>query len=162
MQIPEHGLAHQVGVKLGHPVHPVRADKSEMAHAQLAVAVLVDQRNGCQPIVKPFWILVFCGLDVLRIDPVDDLQMPRQDALEQVHRPGLERLGEEGVVGVGERADCDAPGIGPWQAMLVSQQSHQLCDRDAGVRIVELNRGPLRKKMQVAVGETMTRDQILQ
>ena len=38
------------------------------------------------------------------VDLVDDLEVPRQQAAEQRQRPGLERLGQQRVVGVGERA----------------------------------------------------------
>ena len=162
VQIVEHGLAHQVGVQRRDAVDPVRADEGEMAHPQLAVAVLVDQRDGGEPVRKALWILVFRGLEVLGIDAIDDLQMARQHALEQVDRPGLQRLRQQRVVGVGERADGDLPGVAPRQAMHVDQEPHQLGDRDARMRVVELDRGPLRQEMQIAVGAQVARHQILQ
>jgi hypothetical protein len=133
-----------------------------MTHPQLAVALLVDQRNGRETAVKPFRVLAFCGLYVLRVDPVDDLQVAGQDALEQVQRPGFERLGKEGVVGVRERADGDLPGISPGQAMLVREQPHKLSDCNAGMGVVELNGGALREEVQIAIGAQMPRDQVLQ
>ena len=133
-----------------------------MTHPQLAVAILVDQRNGRDTAVKPFRVLVFCGLDMLRIDLEDDLQVARQDTLEQMQGPGFERLGEKGMVGVRKRIDGDLPGIIPGQAMHVGEQPHELRDRNAGMGVVELNGGALRQEMQIAIGAQVPRDQVLQ
>jgi len=43
------------------------------------------------------------------IDAIDDLEMPRQQTFEQLDRPGLERFGQQRVVGVGQRVDGDLP-----------------------------------------------------
>ena len=37
------------------------------------------------------------------VDGVDDLHVPRQQPLDQRHRPAFQRLGQQGVVGVGDR-----------------------------------------------------------
>ncbi len=99
---------------------------------------------------------------MLGIDAVDDLQMARQDALEQMHRPGFQRLGQECVVGVGERAHGDFPGIAPRQAVHVDEQPHQFGNRDARMRVVELDRRPQRQEMEVAIGAQVTRHEVLQ
>ena len=39
-------------------------------------------------------------VEMQRVDHVDDLHVPRQQALEQRHRPGLQRLRQQRVVGV--------------------------------------------------------------
>ena len=52
----------------------------------------------------PDRILLLRAFEMLGVDAIDDLQMPRQDALEQCHRPGLERLRQQRVIGVGERS----------------------------------------------------------
>ena len=44
-----------------------------------------------------------------RVDLVDDLQMARQQRLEQVDGPALERLGQHRVVRVGARLHHDVP-----------------------------------------------------
>jgi hypothetical protein len=43
------------------------------------------------------------------VDLLDDLKVPRQDAAEQIDRPGFERLRQHGVVGVREGPPRDRP-----------------------------------------------------
>src|SRR6516162_3106449 len=43
VQLAEHGLAHQVGVKRRDAVSAMGADKRKMAHSQLSTTTLVDQ-----------------------------------------------------------------------------------------------------------------------
>ena len=50
------------------------------------------------------------------VDLVDDLQVARQQAPEQRQPPGLQRLGQQRVVGVGEGAPGDVPGLRPRRA----------------------------------------------
>jgi hypothetical protein len=45
----------------------------------------------------------------LLVDAEDDLQVARQHMLHQRHRPGLQRLGHQRVVGVAERCACTSP-----------------------------------------------------
>ena len=47
------------------------------------------------------------------IDLVDDLELARQQLAEQRQRPGLERLGQQRVVGVGERAPVISHAVVP-------------------------------------------------
>ena len=75
------------------------------------------------------WLLG--ALDVLGIDAIDDLQVTRKDALEQIHRPALERFGQQRVIGIGECADGDPPRLTPRQPMHIEEQPHELGDRDA-------------------------------
>ncbi len=96
------------------------------------------------------------------IDAVDDLQMARQQPLEQLDRPGLERLRQQRVVGVGQRRDRDLPGFVPAEIVQVDQDAHQFGDREARMGVVELHRGLLRKAAQLPIGGEMAVDQILQ
>ena len=104
VQIAEHGLAHQVGVQRRHAVDPMRADKGQVAHAQLAAAVFVDQRDRSEVIEVAGSALRARAIEMIGVDAVDDLQVARQEALEQRHRPAFQRLRQQRVVGVGERA----------------------------------------------------------
>ena len=45
-------------------------------------------------------------VEVQRVDQVDDLHVARQQPLHQRHRPALQRLGQQRVVGVGEAPPC--------------------------------------------------------
>ena len=51
----------------------------------------------------------------------------------------LQRLGQQGVVGVGEGRAGDLPGLVPVHAVLVDQQAHQLGHGDRRVGVVELD-----------------------
>lgn len=48
---------------------------------------------------------------VALVDLVDDLQVSRQQALQQVHGPALQSFRQDGVVGVGEGAPGQVPGL---------------------------------------------------
>ncbi len=65
--------------------------------------------------------------------------MTGQHLAEQIHRPALERLRHQGVVGVGERLRADIPGLFPVQSFLVKQQPHQFGNGDGRVGVVELD-----------------------
>lgn len=45
------------------------------------------------------------------VDLVDDLQVSGQQLLQQLHRPALQSLGQDRVVGVGKRALGQVPGL---------------------------------------------------
>ncbi len=74
------------------------------------------------------------------VDLVDDHQVARQQALEQRHRPALQRLRHQRVVGVPERALAQVPGVVPVEPLVVEEDAHQLGDGDRRVRVVELDR----------------------
>ena len=69
--------------------------------------------------------------------------------LEQFDRPLFQGLGQQRVVGVGQRADGQVPGLVPAQLGLVEQNPHQLGDGHRRVSVVELDgdlvgqRGPV-------------------
>ena len=74
------------------------------------------------------------------VDLVDDLHVPRQQPLEQRHRPALQRFRQQRVVGVGDRVRGDLPRRPPRHAVQVDQNAHQLRHGDRGMRVVELDR----------------------
>jgi hypothetical protein len=80
------------------------------------------------------------GAQEAGIDLVDDLQLARQQLLEQLQPPGLQGLGQQGVVGVADRGGGDAPGGVPVDAVDIDQQPHQLRHGDRRVGVVELHR----------------------
>ena len=77
---------------------------------------LVDDRDPARQ-VDVARVAVATSVEKTVIDLVDDLQVARQHALEEAHRPGLQRLGQQRVVGVAEHADGDVPGPVPVQAV---------------------------------------------
>ena len=161
VEIVEHGLAHQVGMHRRDAVDAMRADEGKLPHPHLAAAALVDQRDRGEEIHVAGRAMLG-ELEMLRVDAVDDLQIPRQQPLEQLDRPRLQRLREQRVVGVGQRVDRDLPRLVPAEIVQVDQDAHQLGHREARMRVVELHRGLLRQAAQLAVGGKMPLDQILQ
>ncbi len=99
---------------------------------------------------------------MLPVEQVDDLHVARQQPLQQRHRPALQRLRQQGVVGVAERAGGDLPGLIPFQRVVVDQQAHQLGDRDRRMGVVQLDRRLVGQRADVAVLADMAADQILQ
>ena len=123
----------------GHAVDGVAAHAGQVRHAHIALAVLVDQRQSAQQGV----ITREGGAHFLQEGGVDfenDLQMPWQHRAEQRQRPALQRLGQQGVVGVGEGLAGDVPGFVPLQVLLVDEQAHQLGHRHRRMGVVELHR----------------------
>eukprot|EP00047_Mylnosiga_fluctuans_P003292 m.228426 g.228426 ORF g.228426 m.228426 type:complete len:867 (+) comp11740_c0_seq1:45-2645(+) len=146
-EVLERGVLKNLGVQAGDAVDGVAADDREVRHVDGLLAVLVDQRHAV------------AALDVARedrddvvkmaaIDLVDDHQVARQHALQQRHRPALEGLGQDGVVGVREGLAADVPGLGPRQALQVDQDAHELRNGQRGVRVVELDRALARELLE--------------
>ena len=97
VEVLEQVLTQNLRVQLRDAVDGRRADEAEVRHANVAVAGLVDEGHPLQL------------LDVARIDRadllqkasvdlVDDLQVPRQQALHHGDRPLLQRLLQDRVV----------------------------------------------------------------
>ena len=89
---------------------------------------------------------VVCGVaraDLVQettVDLVDDLEVPRQQAPKSSTVHFSERLGQQRVVGVGERCARDLPRLVPVEPVDVDQQAHQLRHRHRRVGVVELHR----------------------
>ena len=86
-----------------------------------------------------------CGAHFVEETPVDledDLEMPRQQRAEKIDGPFLQRLGQQGMVRVGERRARDLPRFVPAESMLIHEQPHQLGHRNRWMRVVKLH-GPL-------------------
>jgi hypothetical protein len=98
----------------------------------------------------------------LHVDAVDDLEMARQQSLEQLDRPGLQRFGQQRVVGVGQRRDRDLPGLVPAEIVQIDEDAHQLGDGEARMGVVELHRDLARQAAELAVRGKMPLDQVLQ
>src|SRR4051794_2828332 len=73
------------------------------------------------------------------VDLVDDLQMSRQNLLEQMDWPALQRLWHQSVVRVTARCLCYGPRFIPAQVVLVYENPHHLRDGQRGMRVVQLN-----------------------
>src|SRR5262245_2989196 len=122
-------------------VHTLRAtgyDTRKVTHSQLSPIMLVDQRNRLER-VESRQIFQLCYSKMLHIDAIDDLQVPRQKAAEQIDWPSFERFRQERMVSVGEYADSDAPRVVPRQAVQVDEDTHEFRNCDARMCIIELD-----------------------
>ena len=151
---------HEFRVERGDAVDGMGADEGEVAHPDAAVAVLVDQRDGSDLLVVE--VPGLAGLEQdLRVDRVDDLHVAGQKPLEERHRPAFQRLGQERVVGIGERAAGDLPGLVEFQSVDVGQQAHHLGDGNRRMGVVQLDRhlvgqvGEVRVLLQVAAQDVL-------
>ena len=88
--------------------------------------------------------------------------MARQQDLEPLERPFLERLGQERVVRVRQGLLGQVPGLIPAEVRVVQQDPHQLGDGEGRVRIVELDGDPFWKRAPVGVAPAESSDQIRQ
>ena len=147
VEILENVALQKLGVQCGHAIDGMAADAGQVCHAHIALVGLLDDRHAPDALVVAQKAHPHL-LEELRVDVVDDLQVPRQHAAEYLERPPLERLGEERVVGVGERSAGDVPCLVPGQGVLIDQEPHELGDGDCRMRIVQLRRELLMKALE--------------
>ena len=138
-EVLQHGLPQQAGVERGDAVGAVRPDDRQVGHPDLLLRALLDQADPRRQAV------VAGGLraDLVEepaVDLVDDLQQPRGHQLEEADGPPLQGLGQERVVGVGQRPAGQVPRLVPAEPGLVEEDPHQLGDGQRGVGVVELDR----------------------
>ncbi|MNS69975.1 hypothetical protein D3C72_1033070 [compost metagenome] len=136
-------------------------EKRQVAHAHPATVVFLDQRHRAQyvEVVNAFGPQ---GVDVVGVDQVNDLHVPRQHAFHQADRPGFQRFGQQCVVGVGQRIDGDLPRGVPRHVINVDQLPHQFSHGNRGVSVVELDRGVIAQGQHRGVHVAMAAQQILQ
>jgi hypothetical protein len=123
--------------------------------------MLVDQRQRGDAIRADLLALGDLS-QVQRVDLIDDLHMPRQQPFHEADRPGLQRLGQQRVVGVGDGRPRQLQRGPQHELMLVHQDPHQLGHSQSRVRVIELHRHRLRQVGDGAVLHHMPADQILQ
>ena len=139
-EIPQHLVLQKLGVEFGDAVHRAGAHDGQVGHANVFLPCLVDNAHAAQAVIlqrpprgdiphKP------------GIDFVNDLQMPGKQSSEHLDGPLLQRLRQNGVVGVAGGRGGDSPGLIPAQPFAIDQQTHQLRDDQRGVRVVELDKG---------------------
>ena len=85
------------------------------------------------------------------VDEIDDLQMPRQHALNKRHGPLLKRFGKHRVIGVAEGPDSYIPGLVPAHVLFVGQEPHELGNCKGRMRVIELDCDLFGQRFQIAV-----------
>ena len=138
-EVVEHVLHQQLAVEFGHPVHLVAAHHRQVGHAHLALAPFLDQGEALQQLRLPRVADPHHAQEA-GVDLVDDRELARQQLAEELQAPGLEGLGQQGVVRVADRRGGDAPGGVPVDPVFIDEKPHQLRHGDGGVGVVELHR----------------------
>ena len=85
-----------------------------------------------------------------------------KSALHQPHRPALERLGQDGVVGVGEAARVSSQALVPRHVVQVDEQPHQLGHGQRRMRVVQLENRLIGQVGKVGVAAQVPADRVLQ
>jgi hypothetical protein len=160
-EIREDGLAHQLAVQRRDAVDLVARQDAQVRHAHAARSVLVNQRDAAQQVGLARMALVQAGQET-RIEVKDDAQVSRKQPAQQVHRPGLQRLLHQGVVGVAEDAAALRPGAVPVHAVLVDQQPHEFGHGQCGMGVVQVDRHLVGQDVEAAVVSQETSHEILQ
>ena len=131
-----------------------------MGHAHTPLAGFVDQRQAReQGRVFPELGPHHCQMPL--VDLEDDVEMTRQHTAHHFQWPGFKRLGHQGVIGIGEDARAHRPGIGPFQAMHVEQQTHQFRHGNGRMGIVQMHRDLVRQLLEVDVLAHVARQDVL-
>ena len=121
-------------MQLGNAVDGVAVGDAHVGHVRLIVGQdghVADAVPLAREAVKQ--LLAQAAVELLH-DRVD----ARQGLTHHALRPLLQRLGHDGVVGVGDGIDGDALGNLPGQVLLVHQDAHQLRNDHGRVRIVDV------------------------
>jgi hypothetical protein len=117
-------------------------------HADAPLGSLLDQAHAADAVLVGRVALAHL-VEEAAVHLVDDLEVPGQSDFEQSDRPGLQRLGQQGMIGVGERPDGQVPCFVPAQVGLIPQDAHQLGDGQRRMSVVELDRDLIGERMPV-------------
>ena len=153
-EILENGILQDGGVQLGNAVDRVRADDGEISHAHLTVA---DDAHSRDPLPVAGEGLPCFAAEAF-VDLLDDGVDAGELQAEQVLIPGLQSLGQNGVVGVGADAGDHVPGHVPGIEVFVNENTHQLGDAQGRMGIVEVDSHLLGQIIQGAINRHMVTD----
>ena len=110
------------------------------AHAQVGHAHLAPPDDGHGGHLGQIAVEVGGqGVLIAAADLLQDLPDAGQPPLNELLGPALQRLGHDGVVGVGDGVGSDVPRLVPAVPLLVQQDAHQLRDGQGGVGVVDLD-----------------------
>ena len=87
--------------------------------------------------------------------------MARQNFTDDSRRPGFQSFRQQGMVGIGKDAGRDVPCGVPFLSVNVNQQTHQLCNCDGRVGVVQLNADFVRQVAEVVALFQKTADNVL-
>ena len=122
-------------MQLSHPVDAVRTDGGQVCHSHGPGTGFVNQRHTAYALPVMGEARAYFLKEPM-VDGIDYLQMSRQEAGEKGYRPSLQRLGQEGMVGVGESILRNLPRGIPVHQVFVNEQSHHFGDSNGRVGVV--------------------------
>ena len=103
-------------MNLSHTIDAVRTYDRQMRHANLLGGALFDEAHALNTAFI-CWKQPANIAQETSIDFVDNLELPWQQIFEPCHRPLLEGLGQQCVIGVRQGVLCDIPGARPTQVV---------------------------------------------
>ena len=143
--IMEKTVRQNFAVQLAHPVHTEGQRHAQVGHMHLPIG-----EDGHLPDAVPLVGVVLEQLfAAAAVQLLQNHVNAGQGLAHHLLRPALQRLLHYGVVGVGHRAVGDALCAVPVQPFLIDQQTHQLGNRQAGVRIVDVEHHFFRQEVKI-------------
>lgn len=137
-EVPEDGSLDEIGVQLGHTVNLLGPDNGQERHANHLRLGLFDNGHSSQELTV-FRELALDALQEEQVDIVDDLQMSREEVLEEWNGPFLQCFGEHGMVSVSKGLGHDVPCLVPLKTFEVDQNALQFHNRKSRMGIIELD-----------------------
>ena len=149
-------LHHQIGVQRRDAVHRKAAHHAHVGHANLFI---MDHRQ-----LRPHLLIARPGFLHQQFKSVvnlfDYLHVARQQRLDQLLIPALQRFRHQSMVGVGEGFAGDGPRIVPAHLVLIKQHAQQLRDGDGRVGVVQLDHFIIRQLMQLVASQMVATQNI--
>src|SRR5690349_11738435 len=125
-------------MKPGDAINGVTADAGKMRHSHVAATTFINERKARNPFVVGRKTRAH-SIQKTLIDLVNDLEMSRQQFAKKINAPFLQRLRQQGVIGVSESRARYIPCFFPAKSMFIHEQTHQLSNGDGGMRVVKLD-----------------------
>uniref|UniRef100_A0A1Y1L8Q7 Uncharacterized protein n=1 Tax=Photinus pyralis TaxID=7054 RepID=A0A1Y1L8Q7_PHOPY len=143
-KVLENGGLDEVRVEFRHAIDLVGADDGKERHAyHLGLGFLNDGYPAEHvPVVREG---LFYALQKEQVDVVDDLQVPREQVLDETNGPFLEGFWEDRMVGVSKSARDNFPRGIPLQALNIDQNPLQLHNRQRRMCVIQLDRHLIRE-----------------
>mmetsp|Transcript_57884 Transcript_57884/g.108455 ORF Transcript_57884/g.108455 Transcript_57884/m.108455 type:complete len:495 (+) Transcript_57884:347-1831(+) len=143
VELRERLLLDDLGVDGCNAIHLVRAHDRQIAHSDLLDVSLLEDAQRLDD--GPVAVLLKERVDPSEVQLANDLHMAREHARHHLHRPLLQRLRHDGVVGVVQALGGQLPCLIPGDAHDIDKQAHHLRNCDRRVRVIHLHRNLLRK-----------------
>ena len=135
-------------MKLG-VLQDLGVERGDAVDGEAKVNVHVGHVDGVVLIDDGDARVIVLGLgDLVELD--DDVGDGGRDLLQAGKRPLLERLGKNGVIGVGDHGAHDGNGLVKLNVVLGGEQADELGNDHGGVRVVDLDHGIVGQVVQVA------------